>query len=455
MSQREVDLFVIGGGSGGVRAARIASQHGAKVMMAEEYRVGGTCVIRGCVPKKLFVHAGRFAHDIEDMAGFGWHVSEPRFDWQTLVANKDKEISRLEGIYMRNAENAGVEVVSSRAVVAGPNLVRIVATGEEVKARYILLATGAHPAVGPAIPGCELAITSNEAFNLTRFPSRILIQGAGYIAVEFAGMFRALGAEVTLVYRGDKVLRGFDGEIRDHLEAEMTRAGIHLARGLTLASIEAIDGGRKVTLSDGAVVEVDEVMLAIGRIPSTRNLGLEEVGVAVDEMGAVKVDEAGRTSVPSIYAVGDITNRINLTPVAIREGHAFADTVFGNKPWTVDHSLVATAVFSEPEIGTVGLSEEAALKGGRTVDIYKTAFRPLKATLSGRETRTFMKLVVDADTDCVLGVHIMGDAASEMIQLAAVALGLKATKADFDRTVAVHPTSAEELVTLKVALRPA
>ncbi|QRG04895.1 glutathione-disulfide reductase [Xanthobacter dioxanivorans] len=449
MAQREVDLFVIGAGSGGVRAARIAAQYGAKVMMAEEYRIGGTCVIRGCVPKKLFVYAGRFAHDLEDMAGFGWRVSEHEFDWLTLVANKDKEIARLEGIYRRNAENAGVEVVASRAVVAGPNTVRILSTGEEITARYILVATGAHPALGPAIPGCELAITSNEAFNLTHFPDRILIQGAGYIAVEFAGLFRALGADVTLVYRGDRVLRGFDGEIRDHLQAELSRASIRLAPGCTIASIEVIAGGKRVVLSDGSSLEVDDVMLALGRVPNTRNLGLAEVGVALDDVGAVVVDEAGRTNVPSIYAVGDVTNRINLTPVAIREGHAFADTVFGNKPWTVDHSLVATAVFSEPEIGTVGLTEEAARATGRAIDIYKTSFRPLKATLSGRETRTFMKLVVDQESDRVLGCHIMGDAASEMIQLAAVALGLKATKADFDRTVAVHPTSAEELVTLR------
>ncbi|MFG1242395.1 glutathione-disulfide reductase [Xanthobacter sp. V7C-4] len=453
MSRREVDLFVIGAGSGGVRAARIAAQHGARVMMAEEYRVGGTCVIRGCVPKKLFVYAGRFAHDIEDMAGFGWRVTEPEFDWLTLVANKDKEIARLEAIYRRNAENAGVEVVASRAVVVGPNSVRLLATGEEIGARYILVATGARPALGPAIPGCELAITSNEAFNLTHFPNRILVQGAGYIAVEFAGLFRALGSDVTLVYRADKVLRGFDGEIRDHLEAEMTRAGIHLKPGRTLTSIEVINGGKRVTLSDGSVVEVDDVMLALGRIPNTAHLGLDTVGVKLDEVGAVVVDETGATNVPSIYAVGDVTNRINLTPVAIREGHAFADTVFGNKPWTVDHSLVATAVFSEPEIGTVGLSEEAARALGRPIDIYSTSFRPLKATLSGRETRTFMKLVVDKESDVVLGCHIMGDAASEMIQLAGVALGLKAKKADFDRTVAVHPTSAEELVTLRTPTR--
>jgi len=450
MASREVDLFVIGGGSGGVRAARIAAQHGAKVVMAEEYRMGGTCVIRGCVPKKLFVYAGRYAHDLEDMAGFGWQVSQVEFDWLTLVANKDREISRLEGIYRRNAETAGVEIIAARAVVAGPNLVRIPSTGEEIAARYILVATGAKPALGPAIPGAELAITSNEAFHLTRFPNRILVQGAGYIAVEFAGLFRALGAEVHLVFRGEQVLRGFDEEVRTHLAAEMTQAGIHLKPGRTLSAIEAVHGGEKrVTLSDGEVVEVDEVMLAIGRNPNTDGLGLEAAGVALDRIGAVVVDAQSRSSVPSIYAVGDVTNRINLTPVAIREGHAFADTVFGGKPWTVDHTLVATAVFSEPEIGTVGLTEEAARASGRPVDIYKSAFRPLKATLSGRETRMFMKLVVDGESDRVLGVHIIGDGAGEMIQLAAVALGMGATKADFDRTVAVHPTAAEELVTLR------
>jgi glutathione reductase (NADPH) len=449
MSSKQVDLFVIGGGSGGVRAARIAAQHGAKVMMAEEYRMGGTCVIRGCVPKKLFVHAGRYAHDLEDMAGFGWRVSGAEFDWLTLVANKDKEIARLEAIYRTNAEKAGVEIVAARAVVAGPNTVRIPSTGEEISARHILVATGAKPALGPDIPGRELAITSNEAFHLKRFPERVLVQGAGYIAVEFAGLFRALGAETHLVYRGDQILRGFDDDVRAHLAAEMTKAGIHLHPGVTLSRIEAIAGGKTVTLSDGATVEVDEVMLAIGRNPNTAGLGLEAVGVTLDKIGAVEVDAASRTSVPSIYAVGDVTNRVNLTPVAIREGHAFADTVFGGKAWSVDHSGIASAVFSEPEIGTVGLTEEGARAACPKVDIYKTTFRPLKATLSGRDTRVLMKLVVDATDDRVVGCHIVGEGASEMIQLAAVAIGMGARKADFDRTVAVHPTAAEELVTLR------
>lgn len=449
MSGTEVDLFVIGGGSGGVRAARIAGRHGARVMVAEEYRMGGTCVIRGCVPKKLFVYAARFAHDLEDMAGFGWSVEGASFDWPTLIANKDKEIARLEAAYRANAEAAGVKIVDSRAVVEGPDAVRILSTGEVVKARYILVATGARPALGPVIPGCELAITSNDAFHLKTLPRRILIQGGGYIAVEFACMFRALGCEVSLVQRADVILRGFDDEVRAHLAAEMERSGIRMLCGRTLASIEKTEGGKRVRLSDGMEVEVDEVMLAIGRVPNTRDMGLEAAGVALDEFCAIKVDAASKSSVPSIYAVGDVTNRVNLTPVAIREGHAVADSLFGGKPWTVDHGLIATAVFSDPEVGVVGLTEAAARKQGRALDIYKTSFRPLKATLSGRQSRVFMKLVVEQGSDKVLGVHILGPDAGEMIQLAAVAVGMGATKADFDRTVAVHPTSAEELVTLR------
>ncbi|WP_127089219.1 glutathione-disulfide reductase [Aquabacter cavernae] len=453
MTETEVDLFVIGGGSGGVRAGRIAARHGAKVMMAEEYRMGGTCVIRGCVPKKLFVYAGRFAHDLEDMAGFGWSVADARFDWPTLIANKDKEIARLESIYRTNAEAAGVTIVNSRAVVEGPNTVRLLATGEVVKARYILVATGAKPTLGPDIPGRELAITSNEAFHLKALPRRVLVQGGGYIAVEFAGLFRALGCEVTLVQRAEVILRGFDEEVRSHLATEMERSGIRMLCGRTLSSITLTDTGKAVRLSDGTEVEVDEVLLAIGRLPNTGGLGLEGAGVDLDAAGAVKVDAQSRTNVPSIYAVGDVTNRVNLTPVAIREGHAFADSVFGGTPWTVDHSLIATAVFSEPEVGTVGLTEEAARKQGRALDIYSTSFRPLKATLSGRQTRSFMKLVVEQGSEKVLGVHIVGPDAGEMIQLAAVALGLGATKADFDRTVAVHPTAAEELVTMRTKTR--
>ncbi|WP_341988834.1 glutathione-disulfide reductase [Azorhizobium sp. AG788] len=446
---RSVDLFVIGGGSGGVRASRIAAQHGAKVMLAEEFRLGGTCVIRGCVPKKLFVYAGRYAHDLEDMAGYGWTVEGARFDWPTLVANKDREIARLESIYQRNLEAPGVEIIRDRAVVTGAHTVRIVGTGETIEARHILIATGGHPALGPAIPGAELAITSNEAFHLPTLPRRVLVQGGGYIAVEFACLFRALGCEVALVLRAEQILRSFDDDVRHHVADEMRHSGINILTGRSLTSITATADGKRVELSDGSHVEVDEVMLAIGRIPNTRNLGLETAGVIVDGVGAIPVDVHGRTNVPSIHAVGDVTNRVNLTPMAIREGHAFADTVFGGKPWQVDHHLVATAVFTEPEIGTVGLSEAAAREAGFTLDIYKAQFRPMRATLSGRATRMLVKLVVDADTDKVLGCHVVGEAASEIIQMAAVAIGMGATKADFDRTVAVHPTAAEELVTMR------
>ncbi|BAF88332.1 glutathione reductase [Azorhizobium caulinodans ORS 571] len=446
---RSVDLFVIGGGSGGVRAGRIAAQHGAKVMLAEEYRLGGTCVIRGCVPKKLFVYAGRYAHDLEDMAGFGWTVEGARFDWPTLIARKDQEIARLEGIYRRNLVAPGVEIVDGRAEIIGPNRVRLVATGEEIEAGHILVATGAHPALGPAIPGAERAITSNEAFHLPRLPPRILIQGGGYIAVEFACLFRALGSEVHLVFRADQILRGFDEDVRALVAQEMAHSGIVFHTGQTLTGITAEGGTKTVTLSDGSAIAVDEVMLAIGRLPNTSGLGLDAVGVATDKVGAVIVDADGRTNVPSIYAVGDVTNRINLTPVAIREGHAFADSVFGNKPWRVDHSLVATAVFTEPEVGTCGLSETAARAAGHAVDIYKSQFRPMRATLSGRETRMLVKLIVDQQSDKVLGCHVVGEGAGEIIQMAAIAMGMGATKADFDRTVAVHPTAAEELVTLR------
>ncbi len=446
---RSVDLFVIGGGSGGVRAGRIAAQHGAKVMLAEEFRLGGTCVIRGCVPKKLFVYAGRYGHDLQDMAGYGWTVEGARFDWPTLIANKDREISRLESIYQRNLEAPGVEILRDRAVVTGPNTVRIVGTGEIIEARYILVATGGHPALGPAIPGAELAITSNEAFNLPALPKRVLVQGGGYIAVEFACLFQALGCEVTLVLRAEQILRSFDDDVRNLVAEEMKHSGINILTGRSLAAITATADGKRVELSDGSHVDVDAVLLALGRLPNTKGLGLDAAGVTLDAVGAIPVDADGRTNVPSIYAVGDVTNRVNLTPVAIREGHAFADSVFGGKPWRVDHHLVATAVFTEPEVGTVGLSEAAAREAGFKLDIYKAQFRPMRATLSGRATRMLVKLVVDAETDKVLGCHVVGEAASEIIQMAAVAIGMGATKADFDRTVAVHPTAAEELVTMR------
>jgi glutathione reductase (NADPH) len=449
MTSFDVDLFVIGGGSGGVRAARIAAGYGAKVMLAEEYRVGGTCVIRGCVPKKLMVYASRFADEFHEAQGFGWSVGETRFDWATLIRNKDREIDRLEGIYRVNLERAGVEVVDSRAVIEDPHTVHVLKTGVRIRARYILVAVGAHPTLEPVIPGGELGITSNEVFHLETQPKRILVVGGGYIAVEFAGVFAGLGSEVTLLHRGDKLLRGFDDDVRDALGEAYAQRGINLALGRTLTSLEKTGEGIAAILSDGSTLMVDQVLVATGRRPNTKGLGLEAAGIAVDEVGAIPVDAYSQTLIPSIYAVGDVTNRANLTPIAIREGHAFADTVFGNKPTIVDHDLIPTAVFSTPEIGVIGCGEGAARAIYGEIDVYKTAFRPMKATLSGGKDRVFMKLIVDKATDKVVGVHVMGHDAGEMIQLAGIAVTMGATKADFDRTVAVHPTAAEELVTMR------
>jgi len=445
----DIDLFVIGAGSGGVRAARIAAGYGAKVMIAEESRVGGTCVIRGCVPKKLLVHASRFSHEFEDAAGFGWTVPRPAFDWPTLIANKDKEIDRLERAYTANLEKAGVEIVTCRAVLEGAHTVRLASSGARISAARILIATGARPTFGHHIPGIEHVISSNEAFHLTTLPRRILIQGGGYIAVEFACIFAGLGSEVTLVYRRDNILRGFDDDVRRHLHAEMERNGIRVLTGRTVAAVDRTPAGLVARLSDASDVAADRVMFAIGRHPNVDGLGLETAGVAIAHNGGIAVDAFSQTSAPHIHAVGDVTNRVNLTPVAIREGHAFADTVFGGRPTPVDHTLVPTAVFSEPEIGTVGLTETAAREKLPAVDVYLTMFRPLKATLSGRETRVLMKLVVDAATDRVVGCHIVGPDAGEMIQIVGIALKMGATKADFDATLAVHPTIAEELVTMR------
>ena len=449
MTDIDVDLFVIGAGSGGVRAARIASGHGARVMVAEEYRVGGTCVIRGCVPKKLLVYAARFSGEFEDAAGYGWSVEEPVFDWGTLIANKDREIARLEAAYTANLERSKVEIVKSRAVLEDAHTVRLVATGEKVRAKKILIATGAAPHLGAEIAGLEHVISSNEAFHLEELPKRILIQGGGYIALEFAGIFNGLGSEVTLVYRGENILRGFDDDVREHLRAEMERRGIKIITRQTVDAVEKVDHGCCVELSNRKSFMVDRVMFATGRWPNVKNLGLEAAGVKLAKNGGIAVDEFSRTSVPHIYAIGDVTNRINLTPVAIREGHAFADTVFGGRPVAVDHANVPTAVFSEPEVGVIGMTEAEACASLAKVDIYKTSFRPMKMTLAGRDTRAFFKLVVDGETDRVVGCHIVGPDAGEMIQLVGIAVKMKATKADFDATMAVHPTAAEELVTLR------
>jgi glutathione reductase (NADPH) len=445
----EVDLFVIGAGSGGVRAARISSGYGARVTIAEEYRVGGTCVIRGCVPKKLLVYASRFADEFEDAAGFGWTVAEPKFDWATLIANKDKEIDRLERAYTANLDRAKVTIVKSRAILLDPHTVKLTATGETVRAKHILIATGGAPSMGKDIEGHDHVISSNEAFHLKELPRRILIQGGGYIAVEFAGIFSGLGSEVTLVYRGENILRGFDDEVRAHLRAELEKRGIKIITKAIVEGIEKVNGGLDVELSDHQEVVVDKVMFATGRRPNVKGLGLEAAGVQLSQTGAIAVNEFSQTSVPHIYAVGDVTDRVALTPVAIREGHAFADSVFGKKPTPVDHVNVPTAVFSEPEVGVIGLTEAQACQRLAKVDIYKSTFRPMKATLSGRDTRTFMKLVVDGMTDRIVGAHIVGADAGEMVQLIGVAVKMKATKADFDATMAVHPTAAEELVTMR------
>jgi glutathione reductase (NADPH) len=449
MSEDNVDLFVIGAGSGGVRAARIAAGHGARVVIAEEYRVGGTCVIRGCVPKKLLVYASRFADEFEDAAGYGWTVPKPSFDWATLIANKDREIARLELAYVSALERAGVRIVKSRAVLEDRHTLFLEATGERVRARHILVATGAAPHLGPPIMGIEHVISSNQAFHLEALPNRVLVQGGGYIAVEFAAIFNGLGAEVTLVYRGENILRGFDEDLRAHLRTEMERRGIRIVTGKTVIGVDETPGSLRAQLSDGREVAVDKVMFATGRLPNVDGFGLEAAGVRLAHNGGIQVDAYSQTSVPHIHAVGDVTNRINLTPVAIREGHAFADTIFGNKPTRVDHADVPTAVFSEPELGTIGLTQAQACATLAKVDIYKTMFRPMKATLAGRDTRVFMKLVVDGTTGRVVGCHIVGADAGEMIQLVGIAVKMKATKADFDAVMALHPTASEELVTLR------
>jgi glutathione reductase (NADPH) len=448
MSDFDVDLFVIGGGSGGVRAARIAAQHGARVMLAEEYRLGGTCVIRGCVPKKLLVYAARFHGDFEDAAGFGWTVPHATFDWKTLIANKDKEIGRLETVYGTLLEKSGVKVFKSRATLTDAHTVQV-ANGDRVKAAHVLISTGGTPSYGDKIPGIEHAISSNEAFHLPELPRRVVIQGGGYIAVEFAGIFAGLGAQVTLVYRGENILRGFDDEVRQHLRMDMEKHGIRVVTGCTVTAIEHRGAHYSVHLSSGNHIPADKVMFATGRAPNVAKLGLKEAGVEIAKNGGVAVDEYSRTTAQNIYAVGDVTNRINLTPVAIREGHAFADSVFGGKPTIVDHANVPTAVFSEPEVGAVGLTETQARAKLQQTDVYKSMFRPLKAALSGRDTTVLLKLIVDGQTDRVVGCHIVGEGAAEMVQLAAVAIKMRATKADFDATMALHPTIAEELVTMR------
>ena len=447
MSQYDYDLFVIGAGSGGVRGARMAASTGAKVGIAEEFRYGGTCVIRGCVPKKLMVYASHFSEEFEDAAGYGWTLSgEATFDWKTLIANKDKEIERLEGIYKKLLTGAGVTMHNGHARLIDNHTVEV--AGERFTAETILLATGGAPVL-PKEPGAEYGISSNEIFHLEEQPRHIVIAGGGYIAVEFAGIMNGLGSEVTLIYRGPKVLRGFDEDLRDGLMVELREKGVRVITEQIISRTEKKDGRLALTLSKGEELLADQVLYAIGRDPNTKGIGLEEAGVELTESGAVKVDDFSRSSQPNIYAVGDVTNRVNLTPVAIQEAMAFVDTVYRDKPRGLDHENIPMAVFSQPPIGSVGMSEERARQAVGEVEIYRSSFRAMKHTLSGRQERSMMKLVVDKKTRKVLGAHMLGVDAAEIIQGIGIAVKMGATKDDFDATVGIHPTSAEEFVTMR------
>jgi glutathione reductase (NADPH) len=444
----DYDLFVLGAGSGGVRAARLAAMTGAKVGVAEEHRVGGTCVIRGCVPKKFMVYASEYAAAFKSAEGFGWSKCDASFDWPKFIEAKDIEIARLSGIYVTNLQNAGADIFHARAELTDAHTVKLADRDRPFTAEKILVATGAWPSL-PPIPGIEHAITSNEAFHLPSLPKRMLIVGGGYIAVEFAGIFSGLGVETTLMYRGANILRGFDNDVRAHLTGEMRRRGITVLLGCEHVSMEKTETGVKSKLTNGHEMGCDVVMYATGRTPHTAGLGLETAGVALRENGAVIVDAHSKTNVDNIWAVGDVTDRINLTPVAIREGAAFAETEFYGRPTAFDHEMVASAVFSQPPVGAVGMTEADARHQYGKVDIYRAVFRPMKATFNGGEERMLMKLVVDPATDRLLGCHVVGPDAPEMIQMAAIALKMGATKAQWDATCAVHPTAAEELVTMR------
>jgi glutathione reductase (NADPH) len=442
----DYDLFVIGAGSGGVRASRVAASLGARVAVAEERYLGGTCVNVGCIPKKLLVYASEFSEAFEDSAGFGWTLGERRFDWNQLIANKNVEIARLNGIYENLLINSGVKILRSRARIIDAHTIE--SGGDRFTTKYILVATGGWPTV-PPIPGAEFAITSNEAFYLDRMPERVVIVGGGYIGLEFAGIFHGLGAQVTVVHRGKMFLRGFDDDMRFALAAEMRKRGIDLRFETLVSHIDRNGAGVKVTLSQGEGVDASLIMFATGRAANARGIGLEDVGVMLDGVGAIVVDRYSRTSTDNVYAIGDVTNRKNLTPVAIAEGRAVAETLFGKRARTVDLDNVPSAVFSQPPIATVGLTEAEARERYGEIDIYKSVFRPLKHTLGGREERSLMKLIVERKTDRVIGCHMIGDDAGEIIQGFAVALQCGATKAQFDATIAIHPTAAEEFVTMR------
>ncbi|RVV98602.1 glutathione-disulfide reductase [Mesobaculum littorinae] len=454
VSEFDYDLFVIGGGSGGVRAARIAAgEHGARVGLAEEYRMGGTCVIRGCVPKKLMVFASGYAQQVADAAEYGWDVQPGGFDWSVFRPRLRAELDRLEAAYRRNLERAGVTIHDTRATLADAHTVRL-ADGGEVTAKHILIATGGTPFVPETVKGWEHVLTSNDIFQMERLPKRLLIVGGGYIACEFACILNGMGVEVTQYYRGAQILRGFDEEARGHISELIRSRGIDLHVGADVAEIDKRPGGVWVKTTDGREETFDDVLYATGRAPLTAGLGLEELGVELGRRGEIVVDEWSQTSVPSIYAVGDVTDRINLTPVAIREGHAFADTVFGGRQVKADHDLVPGAVFTQPEYGYVGMTEEQAREAG-PIEVYCANFAPMKNAFIGRTERVLFKLIVCADTRRVLGCHIVSEEAGELIQMAAIAIKMGATKEDFDRTVAVHPTVSEELVTMRQPVRTA
>ena len=448
MSEFDYDLFTIGAGSGGVRASRIAAAHGARVAVAEEYRVGGTCVIRGCVPKKMLVYGAHFAEDLEDAKHFGWEIPEAKFDWVKLRDNVLGDVDRLNGLYTQTLSNNKVEIFHERAVITAPHEIRL-SSGVKKTAKVILIATGARPLV-PNCPGHELGITSNEAFHLDAIPKRILIAGAGYIANEFAGIFNEFGAKVTLINRSDQLLRGYDEQLRDHLLQISIAKGIDFRFNADFRGIEKnADGSLTVSMSNHEPLVVECVMFATGRVPNVEGLGLENVGVEMDDKNAILVDEYSKTSVDHIYAVGDVTNRVQLTPVAIREGHAFADTVFGGKPTTVDYSCIPSAVFSHPPIGAVGLTEAQARQQYGDIAVYTSDFRPMKNVVAHRNERSLYKMVCEAHTGRLLGLQMIGPDSPEIIQAAAIAVKAGLTKADFDATVAVHPTMSEELVLLK------
>jgi glutathione reductase (NADPH) len=448
----DYDLFVIGGGSGGVRAARVASATGAKVGLAEEFRMGGTCVIRGCVPKKLMVFASTYAECMDDAAAYGWDVKVGPFNWIKFSTKLNAELDRLEGVYRRLLGNSDVTIYDARATLKDAHTISL-STGEEVSAKHILVATGGHP-TKPAIAGAEMAITSNEIFLLDEMPKKMLIVGGGYIASEFAGILNGLGVEVTQFYRGAQILRGFDEEARGLIADGMIEKGVNLHLGTNVVEMRREGKGIHVTATNGDEHTFDQVMFATGRHANTDGLGLEEIGVKLGRGGEIVVDDYSQTAVPSIYAVGDVTDRVNLTPVAIREGMAFVETVFKGNPTKPDYELIPSAVFTQPEFGTVGLTEEQA-RAQESIEVYATSFKPMNHSFAGRADRVLMKLIVSQETRKVLGCHIVADHAGELIQMVGIAVKMGATKEDFDRTVAVHPTISEELVTMKEPVRTA